>query len=83
MGARDELTAGFGADVALVRSSGGVFEVTVDDRLVFSKKALGRFPEPGELRGLANGGIAVGSGLEVPESERCRIACCRPAQEAE
>ena len=83
MGARDELTAEFGADVALVRSSGGVFEVTVDDRLVFSKKALGRFPEAGELRGLANGGTAVGSGLEVPESERCRIACCRPAQEAE
>ena len=83
MGARDELTAEFGADVALVRSSGGVFEVTVDDRLVFSKKALGRFPEAGELRGLANGGVTVGSGLEVPESERCRIACCRPAQEAE
>ena len=83
MGARDELTAEFRADVALVKSSGGVFEVTVDNRLVFSKKALGRFPEPGELRGLANGEIVAGSGLEVPESERCRIACCRPAQEAE
>jgi selenoprotein W-related protein len=46
----------FGADVELVKSGGGVFEVTVDDRLVFSKKALGRFPEPGELKGLANGG---------------------------
>ena len=45
----------FGADVELVKSGGGVFEVTVDDRLVFSKKALGRFPEPGELKGLANG----------------------------
>ena len=43
----------FGADVELVKSSGGVFEVTVDDRLVFSKKSLGRFPEPGELKGLA------------------------------
>lgn len=46
----------FGADVELVKSGGGVFEVTVDDRLVFSKKALGRFPEQGELKGLANGG---------------------------
>lgn len=46
----------FGAEVDLVKSGGGVFEVTVDDRLVFSKKALGRFPEPGELKGLANGG---------------------------
>ena len=45
----------FGADVELVKSSGGVFEVTVDDRLVFSKKALGRFPEQGELQGLATG----------------------------
>ena len=33
----------------LVESSGGVFEVTVDDRLVFSKKALGRHAEPGEI----------------------------------
>jgi selenoprotein W-related protein len=33
-------------------SSGGVFEVSVDDRLVFSKKSLGRFPEDGEVRRL-------------------------------
>ena len=59
MSARDELTAEFGAGVELVRSGGGVFEVTVDDRLVFSKKALGRFPEPGELKGLvASSGTA-------------------------
>jgi len=45
-----ELEAAFpGVSVELVRSSGGVFEVTVDGRLVFSKKALGRFPEPGEV----------------------------------
>jgi selenoprotein W-related protein len=35
-----------------VESSGGVFEVTVDDRLVFSKKRLGRHAEPGEVLGL-------------------------------
>jgi len=28
---------------------GGVFEVQVDGKLVFSKKELGRFPEPGEV----------------------------------
>ena len=56
MSARDDLIMDFGADVELVKSSGGVFEVTVDDRLVFSKKALGRFPEPGELKGLSTGG---------------------------
>jgi selT/selW/selH-like putative selenoprotein len=32
-----------------VESSGGVFEVTVDGRQVFSKKALGRHAKPGEI----------------------------------
>ena len=44
--------AKFGAEVELVESSGGVFEITADERLVFSKKSLGRFPESGELEGL-------------------------------
>jgi predicted Rdx family selenoprotein len=43
------------ADVELVRSSGGVFEVYVGDRLKFSKKALGRFPTDAEIDALANG----------------------------
>jgi selenoprotein W-related protein len=38
-----------GAEVRLVPSSGGVFEVTVDGSLVFSKKALRRHPQPGEI----------------------------------
>ena len=33
----------------MVPSSGGVFEVAVDGKLVFSKKALGRHAEPGEV----------------------------------
>jgi selenoprotein W-related protein len=37
-----------GVEVTLVPSSGGVFEVTVDGKLVFSKKALGRHAAPGE-----------------------------------
>ena len=32
-------------------SGGGVFEVTVDGELVFSKKAQGRFPEDDEIFG--------------------------------
>jgi selenoprotein W-related protein len=32
-----------------VPSRGGVFEVTVDGRLVFSKRTLGRFPNEGEI----------------------------------
>ena len=33
----------------MVEASGGVFEVTVDDKLVFSKKALDRFPAYQEI----------------------------------
>jgi selT/selW/selH-like putative selenoprotein len=32
------------AQVSLKKSGGGVFEITVDGRLGFSKKATGRFP---------------------------------------
>jgi selenoprotein W-related protein len=39
-------------DVRLVQSSGGVFEVTVDGDLIFSKKALRRHAEPGEIMAL-------------------------------
>lgn len=31
-------------DSTLTRGSGGEFEITVDGRLVFSKRQLGRFP---------------------------------------
>jgi len=31
---------------------GGVFDVSVDGKLIFSKKSVGRFPEPGEIVGL-------------------------------
>jgi selenoprotein W-related protein len=41
--------------VRLIESRGGVFEVSVDDRLIFSKKRTGRHAEPGEvLRLIAN-----------------------------
>ncbi|UOF90539.1 Rdx family protein [Fodinisporobacter ferrooxydans] len=36
-------------EIALIPSSGGVFEVTVGDQLVFSKKQTERFPEAGEV----------------------------------
>ena len=42
-------------DVSLTRSGGGVFEVTVDGKLVFSKKAEGRFPETDEALKLVAG----------------------------
>jgi len=36
-----------------VRSRGGVFEITVDGELKFSKKRLGRFPTDEEIEALA------------------------------
>jgi selenoprotein W-related protein len=33
----------------LIPASGGKFEITVNGELVFSKKALGRHAEPGEI----------------------------------
>ena len=38
-----------GIDCELVASGGGVYEVSVDGRLIFSKKKLGRFPDDGEI----------------------------------
>ena len=37
------------ADVRLIESSGGVFEVAADGKLVFSKKQTRRHAEPGEV----------------------------------
>ena len=74
MSARDDLIMAFDADVELVKSGGGVFEVTVDDRLVFSKKALGRFPGPGELASLTAPGQAAPAGA-APEADD---ECCPP-----
>lgn len=37
------------AHVTLTRSGGGVFEITVDGRLTYSKKAAGRFPTNEEV----------------------------------
>jgi selT/selW/selH-like putative selenoprotein len=41
------------AEVALKKSSGGVFEITVDGTLAFSKHSLGRFPTDAEIDALA------------------------------
>ena len=39
-------------EISLVPSGGGVFEVALDEKLIFSKKALNRFPEDGEIKKL-------------------------------
>ena len=37
------------ASLCLIPSSGGVFEVTAGEKKIFSKKALGRHADPGEV----------------------------------
>ena len=52
VGLTDELLAGWApiiADIRLLPSSKGRFEVMLDDELIFSKAALGRHAQPGEL----------------------------------
>jgi selT/selW/selH-like putative selenoprotein len=39
----------FGARPELIRGAGGVFDVTVDQRMVYSKHTTGRFPDPAEV----------------------------------
>ena len=44
-------------DTKLISSGGGVFEITLDNNLIFSKKALERFPEEGEVEKLIRGNL--------------------------
>ena len=47
-----EIEKALGVKSELIPGRGGVFEVAVDGKKVFSKKGLGRFPEDGEVLGL-------------------------------
>lgn len=50
-----ELLSTFGTDlqeVALVPGTGGIFEVHLNEKLLFSRKQAGRFPESKELKQL-------------------------------
>lgn len=45
----EDIQRKFGIKSELVRGRGGVFDVTVDNELIYSKKETGRFPMPGEV----------------------------------
>jgi len=54
----EELVRAYGRKIAnlnLQPKGGGLFEVSYNDELIFSKKALDRFPEKGEIITLVNG----------------------------
>ena len=57
----EELETKLGLRSDLIKGSGGVFEVTFEGELLFSKKKLGRFPEPGEVAGLVEARLAARS----------------------
>jgi len=42
------------SELRILPSTGGVFEVQVDGKLIFSKKEVGRFPTPEEIKELTN-----------------------------
>ena len=46
---RSSLDSEFGILAEMIPSSGGVFEITVNGSLIFSKKQLGRLPKDGEV----------------------------------
>jgi len=50
------LKSALGAECELVASGGGVFEITVDRKAIFSKRSLGRFPNDGEVLELIRAG---------------------------
>jgi selenoprotein W-related protein len=49
-------------------TTGGVFEVRVDDQLIWSRKERGRFPEIKELKQLVRDRIAPGRSLGHSDS---------------
>jgi selenoprotein W-related protein len=50
------------AEWKVIPSRGGVFEVTIDGELVFSKKELDRHPEKGEIRQIIAAKLNVSQG---------------------
>ena len=50
---RDRFSRIEGAEIELVKGSDGVFEITLDGDLVYSKKATGRFPAEEEVESIA------------------------------
>ena len=45
----------FKVTAEVIEGSHGIFDVTVDGKLVFSKDKIGRFPNPGEVSAILKG----------------------------
>jgi len=51
----DEIKEATGLDSELIKSKGGVFDITADGKLIFSKANEFRFPKDGEAAELVKG----------------------------
>ena len=60
----------------LIPTSGGKFEITVNGELVFSKKALGRHAEPGEVYGLVKANVGWVRTTVQPQSRYAHETPC-------
>ncbi|MFC1837443.1 SelT/SelW/SelH family protein [Thermodesulfobacteriota bacterium] len=45
----DELKKNLGAEIELVAGSNGIFDISLDGEMIFSKFAQRRFPDPDEV----------------------------------
>ena len=50
-----ELHDGLGVEAELIEGGGGIFDVSVDGKVVYSKHETGRFPDPGEVLAIVQG----------------------------
>ncbi len=48
----EELKKDLGINLELVEGSGGIFDVKLDGKTIYSKKSTGRFPNSGEVSAL-------------------------------
>ncbi len=54
-----ELQDGYTAEVSLEKGTGGVFDVWMDEQVVFSKHSVSRFPEAGEIKAAIDARIST------------------------
>ena len=52
----DELKKNLGAEIELIAGSNGIFDITVDGRMIYSKFEQGRFPQSQEIINRIRGG---------------------------
>jgi selT/selW/selH-like putative selenoprotein len=45
----EELKKNLGAEIELVAGANGIFDISLDGKIIFSKLQKGHFPEPAEI----------------------------------